>query len=210
MRSKLALKYIQGEGCEIGGLHNPLPVQPGVQVTYVDRLPEGQAHPDQVNVHKNLVIDDAEFLHHFEDGTQDFLIANHVLEHCHDPIGTLKTWARVLKPGGIAFVALPEKTQTFDRNRPVTTLEHLISDHEHGSEAMDAFHYACWHYHVDNLRGDELEDRVRLDISLNANIHFHVFDLPAMRELFSFMSPVFKVKESAVNGAEVIFVLQKP
>ncbi len=41
--------YLQEEGIEIGGLHNPLEVPLGVRVRYVDRLPVDrlrQEYPD--------------------------------------------------------------------------------------------------------------------------------------------------------------------
>ncbi len=48
-RARIAAMYLQGEGIEIGGLHNPLDVPPGVRVRYVDRLPVErlrQEYPD--------------------------------------------------------------------------------------------------------------------------------------------------------------------
>jgi ubiquinone/menaquinone biosynthesis C-methylase UbiE len=38
------------------------------------------------------------------DSSQDFVIANHLLEHLPDPIGALKEWYRVLRAGGTLFL----------------------------------------------------------------------------------------------------------
>jgi len=94
MRLELAKKYIAGRGIEIGGLHNPLPVLPGAKVIYIDRLPPDQAHPDVTGKVQNVVIDDAETLRGVMYHSCDFIIANHVLEHCHDPVSTIKCWSK--------------------------------------------------------------------------------------------------------------------
>jgi SAM-dependent methyltransferase len=209
IREQLAGKHIRGSGCEIGGLHVPTKVLPGAKVTYVDRLPPGEAHPDvQTRVH-DLVVDDAEFLTHFHNDTLDFVIANHVLEHCHDPIGTLKNWCRVLKPGGIVYCALPDKEQTFDKPRATTTLLHLIDDHENGSGRGDIIHLSEWHYHIDGLRGQALEDRVKFGLDSRSNIHFHLWDEEGMQLLFNYVGKELEILEKKRNGAEIIWVLRK-
>lgn len=201
MRDQLAAKHIRGSGIEIGGRHFPLPVTAGAQVTYVDHVEDPESKV-------KAVIDDAERLDHFSNDSLDFIIANHVLEHCHDPIGTLKTWARRLKDGGIAFVALPDKDLTFDKSREPTTLQHMIDDHEYGSERGDVVHYASWHAHIDKLRGKELEERVRIDIESRANIHFHPMDRWVMQALFEYVKS-FEILECPQNGAEIIWILKK-
>ena len=125
-RCFLANRYLEGRGLEIGALHHPLPVPRSVQVRYVDRLSVADLrshYPELASL--PLVpldlIDDGETLTMVPDGSQDFVIANHFLEHCEDPIKTLGTFFRVLRPGGILYLAVPEKHHTFDRDRPVTT-----------------------------------------------------------------------------------------
>jgi SAM-dependent methyltransferase len=43
----------------------------------------------------------------FADGTFDFVLCNHVLEHVDDDIASMKEIARVLKPGGFAILQVP-------------------------------------------------------------------------------------------------------
>jgi ubiquinone/menaquinone biosynthesis C-methylase UbiE len=50
------------------------------------------------------VIDDGERLAAFGDESQDFVIANHFIEHCEDPIEAVTNALRVLKPGGILYL----------------------------------------------------------------------------------------------------------
>lgn len=44
---------------------------------------------------------------HFPDGQFDAVTFYHVFEHVRDPIGTLKECARILKPGGLLLIAVP-------------------------------------------------------------------------------------------------------
>lgn len=44
-----------------------------------------------------------------EAGSQDFIIASHLLEHLVDTMGALREWKRVLKPGGELFVMVPDQ-----------------------------------------------------------------------------------------------------
>lgn len=48
----------------------------------------------------------------FEDGSQDVIIARHILEHCLDTVGTLRNWGKVLKTGGRLIVAVPDEDVT--------------------------------------------------------------------------------------------------
>ena len=66
--------------------------------------------------------------------SQDFIIANHFLEHTENPIGTIETHLGKLKPGGVLFYAVPDKRYTFDFRRPVTPIEHMVADYEQGPE----------------------------------------------------------------------------
>lgn len=143
-RRRLANQYLRGEGIEIGALHNPLRTQASVR--YVDRLsradlrrhyPELAAFP----VVEPDIVDDGERLTKIANGSQDFIIANHFIEHCEDPIGTLKAFASKLRPGGTIYMAVPDKRFTFDRARASTTLAHLEIDHCDGGASSRQDHY---------------------------------------------------------------------
>src|SRR5690606_20581453 len=75
-----------------------------------------------------------------DDASQDFVIASHVLEHLADPIGMLDEIHRVLRPGGVALVLLPDMRRTFDRFRPVARLDHLVAEYEAGVTEVDDEH----------------------------------------------------------------------
>lgn len=211
MRKQLADKYIKGYGIEIGGKHNPLDVPVGTEITYVDMASSEDLHKAEPNLgvkQLKVVIDDAEELANFASNSLDFIIANHVLEHCHDTIGTLHMWRKCLKSGGIAYIALPDKEMSFDKPRPTTTISHMVDDWGEDTSIGDVQHYGEWHYFIDGLRGQALEDRVALDVRSKTNIHFHVFDESTMQLLFNFMEDDFEILERQRNGSEIIWILR--
>jgi SAM-dependent methyltransferase len=71
---------------------------------------------------------DAHELRGIADKSLDFAYSSHVLEHLENPVGALRNWWRVLKPGGYLILYLPER-DLFERKR---TLPSDISlDHKH-------------------------------------------------------------------------------
>ena len=58
----------------------------------------------------------------FLDGSLDFVVSSHVLEHFYDPVAAIGEWLRVTRPGGYVFMIVPHKDRTFDKDRPRTLL----------------------------------------------------------------------------------------
>jgi hypothetical protein len=148
-RSAFANSFLIGDGIEIGPLHQPLAVPSHARVRYVDRMSTQdlrREYPELVDwdLTETDLVDDGEKLETIPAESQDFIIANHFLEHTEDPIGTIETHLGKLKPGGVLFYAVPDKRFTFDFRRPVTPIEHMIADHEEGPERSRADHYREW------------------------------------------------------------------
>ena len=106
---RLAREYLHGHGLEVGALDKPLEAPRGAKVSYVDRMSKADLLTHYPNLHTKKVvdvsvIDDGETLRTVADGSQDFVIACHFLEHCQDPIGTLGHFSRVLKPDFAGYV----------------------------------------------------------------------------------------------------------
>ncbi len=72
------------------------------------------------------------------DDTLDYLCSSHVLEHLPDPIAALHEWHRVLRPGGLLYLVVPDKRYTFDEPREVTSCAHLLRDFQEGTGIADA------------------------------------------------------------------------
>lgn len=85
-------------------------------------------------------ISEATDLQQIASATYDFVLASHVLERIANPILALSEWVRVLREGGVLVLLLPEQSKTFDHRRPVTTMEHLMSDFNAGTGEDDLTH----------------------------------------------------------------------
>jgi SAM-dependent methyltransferase len=180
MRKALSLAFVRGAGIEIGALHSPLPVAPGTHVRYVDRKDVAGLRRDYPDLGILTfapvdVIDDGEKLATIADGSQDFVIANHFLEHTQDPIGTVRRFLTVLRPGGVLYLTVPDKRFTFDKDRPFTAVEHLVRDHEEGPAWSYRDHCYEFSRFVHKFEGPELERHVDAIIRDAYSIHFHVW-----------------------------------
>lgn len=214
-REFISKYFLGGTGLEIGALHNPMPVTPGTKVRYVDRMPVEDLrrhYPElaSLNLTPLDVIDNGETLSTIADASQDFVIANHFLEHCEDPIGTVKTFHRVLRPNGVLYLAVPEKTSTFDRDRPVTSIEHLVTDHQQGPAASRESHFREWALLVDK-RVDDLETHVEALMRKNYSIHFHVWNQERWLEFVALLQQMFgfRLEMLCQHGIELITILRK-
>ncbi len=228
-RNRIARKYLHGRGIEIGALHTPLHVGSNVQVAYVDRLTrEGlQAeYPEMKDFHQRFVkvdiVDDGEVLSSIADGSLAFVIANHMLEHCENPLGTMRIHLNKLTRGGVLYYAIPDKSRTFDRDRPLTTFEHLILDDTKGSHLSRQAHYqefaqyaapyAAWLSLAVKRSGGALEAANQL-MDSGYSIHFHVWNMASLSgfvcQAKGYLGDRFELDTFAPNGSEIIVVLRR-
>jgi SAM-dependent methyltransferase len=121
------------------------------------------------------------------DGVYDAVLSSHVIEHLADPLGGLAAWRRVTKPGGHLLMVAPHHEGTFDRRRPVTTLQHMIEDHAALRGEDDLTHLEetlLLHDH----RRDVPQDRAAWEAERRDNLssrvlHHHVFSTPSLLAL---------------------------
>jgi len=217
VRARIARDFLRGRGIEVGALHNPLPVPRRAAVAYVDRM----SKPDLLRHYPDLdaarlvnvdIIDDGEILGTMPEGSQDFVIANHFLEHAQDPIGTLGQFFRVLRAGGVLYLALPDKRFTFDAPRAVTPLAHLWDDHRHGPAGSRRGHYEDFVAAVHGLSDPgEVHGMAEHYMATDYSIHFHVWTQAEMIELLMAVRGRFGFDFELVraHAHEVIFVLRK-
>lgn len=216
-RKRVARKYLRGDGIEVGALHNPLPTPQSARVRFVDRMSVADLRRQYPNLESLPlvpvdIVSDGETLSSVSDASQDFVIGNHFLEHCEDPIGTLKNFLRVVRPGGVVYFAVPDKRFTFDRDRPLTTLEHLIADHVNGPAASQRGHYEEYAEFVhDRHTSDDIRAMADHLIDIGYSIHFHVWTQREVLELLSWLARTepFDVELVLKNEGEVIAILRK-
>lgn len=188
-----ATDFLKGAGIEIGAHTDPIR---GIKPLYVDRFAEFAGAPCLVNV-----ISEAAALP-FEGRSLDYVASSHLLEHLANPILALVEWYRVVKPGGIIYMVVPDRRFTFDCGRACTSVAHLIEDFENQTDARDSTHLEEYALRLDLSRfapdvhpKDWESFRKTLLSGLmssvqagrDVNIHFHVFERGNLVELVAAM-----------------------
>lgn len=217
------LTMLSGTGIEIGALHRPC-IVPHLKVHYVDRMTKAELllqYPELAGlpIVEADIIDDGQKLATLPDESQDFVIANHVIEHMVSPIDALLNWGRVLKKGGRLFLAAPDKRYTFDKQRAITPLAHVIDDHYRPNAERDFEHFVDFALHVScrtfNVRPEaEHREFAKHLWDINYSIHYHVWDFPAFYSLLHWMNEELDWNLRVIGAMkpvheEFIFVFEK-
>jgi SAM-dependent methyltransferase len=147
-------------------MHKPLELPSGARARYVDyktlaqnreRYPElaGEA------IVTTDVVDDGFVLRRFEEESLDFIVANHALEHSPDPYGTLLRWAKKTRSGGVLYFAVPIADKCFDSGRALTSVEHLLLEHQDFLQGnMDRLLFSAYSHLLEFMRVSDSAIRV--------------------------------------------------
>jgi len=217
VRRNVSKTFICGNGVEIGALHDPLWTPSEATVRYVDIVTEENSKaifPTLSSFVKVDIIDDGETLATIENGTLDFIIANHFLEHCINPLGTIRNHLQKIRKNGVLYYALPNKDLTFDRDRAITTFEHLVKDDIEGGQISKREHYMDYAKYVDHMIDpEEQKDQARKLEKSDNRIHFHVWDADAINIFFKkateYLNESCTIEHIEAVDNEVICVLRK-
>jgi SAM-dependent methyltransferase len=233
LREILAKTYLRGAGLEIGALHIPVKVSRGVRVRYVDEMSTDalrQEYPwtKDWSLVPVDIIDDGESLKSVANESQDFIIANHLLEHMENPIRTLRRFLEVIRPGGMLYHAVPDKRFGFDSERPLTSVEHIIRDFQEGPSWSRDDHFREFAKLIIEGKTVRPPDRYPNQIAygvpdveaeaqrlmqMNYSIHFHVWDHQTFLELLMKLKTMlpFSIEAYAFNASlsESIAILRK-
>ena len=180
MRECLAAD-LTGTGLEIGAGASPFPVPLPCRVLYGDRLSYEQLTAEPYPGQRTCDLVVPEVLTEFDhisgvaDESLDFLIACHVIEHTRNPLGSIAAAWRVLRPGGRLLLVIPDKEQTFDRDRPLTPLSHLLEDFHHPDRMRDLDHYREFYRFSIPVPDVVLEETARRNFVEEYAIHYHVW-----------------------------------
>ncbi len=185
---------LRGIGLEVGAGASPFPVPLHCRVLFGDRLSYEQLvtelYPGQ-HEHE-LVRPDIrtsfDKLDGIADESLDFIIGCHVIEHVFDPIGALVNAHRKLRPGGQLLLVIPDMERTFDRNRPLTTLQHLKLDHFSPDLERDRKHYEEFYTLAFKTPESDLQNKVAGEFARRGDLHAHVWNYSTFRELVEFVA----------------------
>lgn len=190
----IAPKLLKGIGTEIGAYLTPIP---GISPIYVDKFEVYIGSPCKADYYGDVV--DLPFL----DNSLDYIANSHVFEHTANPVKALVEWYRVLKPGGIVYLVIPDKNHTFDLPRKTTPIQHMIDDYFAKTTDLDSSHIddfcfgANWKVLCpDTPESEETNDRKKhasfywneVRSNREINLHFHVFEPESTRGLIEEVS----------------------
>lgn len=217
-REGLARKFLSGSGIEIGALQRPLSIPRGCQVRYVDRISVNELrshYPElsQFPLQAPDFLDDGETLEKIAAVSQDFVIANHFFEHSENPVQTLSNLLRVVKPGGILYMGIPDKRFTFDFDRPVTSYEVLKATYETNTRPDRNQLFEEWAKLAERRTGLDADARIAELRTTNYSIHYNVWtfdDLLSflLRARSDFNLP-FRMASAVCCDNEAIIILER-
>ena len=230
------LKHIDlaGVGLEIGPYDQPTVFKSEADVRYLDWKDQAQlarecTHPDMIVdipeidyvVHSNRYGD-------YISDKFDYIIANHVMEHAPNMIQWLSDLCDMMLPGGVLFLALPDKKFSFDKYRQDTALSHLVAEYLAGVEEIPREHQIeCEIYYDEAFVNRPMDVADKLDMNRikeklkappHVGIHSHVFESgtivskvlkPILMMGFVQFNLIDFVPARGETGGEMIIVLRK-
>lgn len=117
----------------------------------------------------------------------DFIVTSHVIEHIANPIKAIKMWSNeLLNNNGYVLSIIPDYRFCFDRNRPLTSIDHIIQDFENNVLENDITHIDeqkklhDWTYggHKNFYELCDINEKTRV-------VHHHTFTPETVETLFN-------------------------
>lgn len=193
---------LTGVGYEIGAGDRPTRVPLSAQVKYIDKFTFEDAKDgsfigkDAMNFVHVSVYEAMDSLASIEDGSADFFVACHVIEHVPNVMAALKSAYRKLKKGGVLVMVIPDKRHMFDQGRPETTLEHFLTDEIRGGNAETLEHYI--EYFRRPAADSNFMQTALAGFESGRDIHMHVFTPESMNNLLTHLNGDLNFAEYSV------------
>lgn len=214
VRRRFASRLV-GEGIEIGPGHNPCPVPARVTVRYLDRWePEENSSlfpelddPRTFPMPDILANLDLDRLSAVVDESQDFVIASHIIEHLANPLAMLVELHRVLRPGGLLILLLPDRHRTFDSERAPTPLAHLVDEYQRDVREVDDAHIVDFIVGTLRAAGDSRDANVliserspeELEHHRRRSVHAHVWKMDEFEDVLTYAAGQLKVRFDVID-----------
>jgi SAM-dependent methyltransferase len=221
---EIATSKLSGSGIEFGAGTSPVSVPLDCEVRFADFISESElrakSYPAQGDDFAPLsYVMGMEDMSQIADQSVDFIIAAHVIEHLRNPLQALQQARRKLRSGGYLVLIVPDQARSFDRERELTPLDHLVSDYQNPSAERDTAHYYDFFSKAIGFANPDLpiEPRVRDAIATNWDIHFHTWTYRSFGEMIGYSRSVISPWQSvwsqpSIEGEEgfeeFYFVLQ--
>lgn len=142
----------------------------------------------------------------------DLVILNNVVGYSPNPLKLLSYCKNLFNDGGYILVIIPHKNSNLNYRRPVTTLEHLISDFNSDTKEDDITHYEEILNFYDYKLDDRIGDIKELAKCLNNNkdevkLEYHVFNILTSVELMDYAG--YKIVDVFLGLSGSIFIIAK-
>ena len=216
---------LSGKGIEIGAFGEPAKLPSSCQVSYFDAIDPKTASARFPEIQNSELVPvdilgdvDKRDLRKLTASSQDFVIANHVIEHVACPIAMIEDMFYVLRTGGWIAIAAPDKRYTFDKERPLTSYEHLETEYINGVDEVDDEHYLDFLRHVGKHVFEEPGRDIKGDIAFarSRREHSHVWDSHTFLEFLMACKKTLVIEfqiefrsTGEENGIEFFAILRK-
>lgn len=213
---RTAFALCKGKGLEIGALHRPFDLD--AQVTYLDYEPTKKLREDYRNdtrvghIQQVQLVCKSSFYPFIDSEAFDFVINSHVLEHVCNPGRTIQEWLRIIRPGGMLYMVVPDKHHTFDKPRAVTTVAHLMEDFHTKLDEIPRYHYEDYVRNREGGRtGQDAERVITQSFNAQSSIHVHVFEPSSIQQFLKELKPLlgFELEHFESQGMHMHMALRK-
>ena len=135
---------VAGHGLEIGPSHAPLfPRSRGYSIDILDHASAADLRDKYRGL--GIATDAIEEVDFISDGRlmhdvigkrdcYDYIVSSHVIEHVTDFVGYFVSCEALLRPGGVAVLAVPDKRFCFDAFQALTTTGEVLEAHSEGQQ----------------------------------------------------------------------------
>ena len=188
---KRGYNFLSGRGLEIGALHESAILPSNCNVEYADVITKEQAIINFPEIDKSKLVNvdhicniDKDALSKFENETFDFVIFSHVIEHLANPIQALEALFRVTKYSGMVLIVVPDKRFTFDKERGLTSFEHLKEEYLNKITDVTDDHYLDFLHavHPDVMKNSKEAAIKALKSVRERREHAHVWDSSSFKK----------------------------
>lgn len=156
-------------------------------------MEEGMTYRYHKNRKGYQFICDAVNLEAIQSKRYDFTLSSHTIEHIANPFRAMSEWLRVLKDNGTLLLVVPHKDGTFDHNRLITSLSHLVKDFEKNVKEDNLVHLPeileLHDLSLDPGAGDMESFKKRsMNNYQNRCLHHHVFNTELVVEVINYFN----------------------